>query len=844
LHFYSIEDQRSAERTYKMGIDDEQAQDLVRDHLAEVKNEIDYVRDKLNSHGDQILKKWSKRSWDKRGKLLSDAAGVIFGPWPEDLPVQPSKQRRPCKQELGDGISHAIHRLVTKSTVCSGWKFGPWLEFTELTKDKFKLFALLHLRTTYSAQDWLVFDTCQNFDMWETPMGLGPYNPLCVQICGSDFGRLVPFDPDLAHARAMIGFPRAYITILAQATLARALRDIVDAIVMDAAATGNSRWSEMLNGTHGLYESSGEGSWSPYAHPGYTPPIGLDINASLQVSRGKLNQLVDEIEIMQPDPQYFYNYVTTLKAGINWDENVSTELKWAYVSEALLRNRPLSLVLWQTLINECRSFLTACRTHEGYNGSAIQPGSHMPPSIRDAYVRLRKTLQDHQVVNTLELGNALSDMDAMKDQYRKISVNGKLRNVVKRETSRRSSPPSDGIMLVLRMLENTAMHSSCMYGTKKQIDLLAEELSAAQFDERVDDSLSNLTVVDAMRMSLFWGCQAIVEPANHDAGPTVGNTNGSHSLCKRDRSVGALDSGISAVNQLENIMRNLRAESDSVGRRLGSLLHEFCNNPWPKSGSGPIWLEKATKSRQLLSTFWQAMRVEWTAYAEQQSDGISRETIIANVSFDLSPSYLAVVAAERKLHGTDSQRGQAADFASTLKETAISAHLLQSTWGCPTTPTDPVRRKRTKAKLARTLMEELSEPAVNASGNQQRESALKDSVSQDAKVQRIAVKQESLSVFNKMFSSGGTTSIRWIQLVQALTDAGMTATQVPGSGVKFANDRESIVFHKPHPEPVVDGVMLRCQIGRRLKKWFFWDNETFVLRVKNAEEKKADVRIE
>jgi hypothetical protein len=92
-----------------------------------------------------------------------------------------------------------------------------------------------------------------------------------------------------------------------------------------------------------------------------------------------------------------------------------------------------------------------------------------------------------------------------------------------------------------------------------------------------------------------------------------------------------------------------------------------------------------------------------------------------------------------------------------------------------------------------------------------------------------------------MFSSGGTTSIRWIQLVQALTDAGMTATQVPGSGVKFANDRDSIVFHKPHPEPVVDGVMLRCQIGRRLQKWFSWDKETFVLRVKNAEEKEADV---
>ena len=121
---------------------------------------------------------------------------------------------------------------------------------------------------------------------------------------------------------------------------------------------------------------------------------------------------------------------------------------------------------------------------------------------------------------------------------------------------------------------------------------------------------------------------------------------------------------------------------------------------------------------------------------------------------------------------------------------------------------------------------------------------MQDSVSQEPTALRISVKQESLSVFNKMFSGGGTTSIRWIHLVQALTDAGMTATQVPGSGVKFSNDRESIVLHKPHPEPVVDGVMLRFQIGRRLQKWFSWDEDTFVLRVKNAEEEQGYVDIE
>ena len=77
-----------------------------------------------------------------------------------------------------------------------------------------------------------------------------------------------------------------------------------------------------------------------------------------------------------------------------------------------------------------------------------------------------------------------------------------------------------------------------------------------------------------------------------------------------------------------------------------------------------------------------------------------------------------------------------------------------------------------------------------------------------------------------------------------LTEPGMTTTQVPGSGVKFANDRESIGLHKPHPEPVVDGVMLRCQIGRKLQKWFSWDKETFILRLNNVEEEQGDVDLE
>jgi hypothetical protein len=89
-----------------------------------------------------------------------------------------------------------------------------------------------------------------------------------------------------------------------------------------------------------------------------------------------------------------------------------------------------------------------------------------------------------------------------------------------------------------------------------------------------------------------------------------------------------------------------------------------------------------------------------------------------------------------------------------------------------------------------------------------------------------------------MFRSAESASVRWIQLVQALTDAGMTATQNPGSGVKFTigQDKRNIVIDKPHPEAVVDAVMLRRSVGGRLKKKFGWDAETFVLRKKGEEE--------
>jgi len=103
------------------------------------------------------------------------------------------------------------------------------------------------------------------------------------------------------------------------------------------------------------------------------------------------------------------------------------------------------------------------------------------------------------------------------------------------------------------------------------------------------------------------------------------------------------------------------------------------------------------------------------------------------------------------------------------------------------------------------------------------------------KVHQIAVKQDTLSVMSKIFSTAdGSSGVRWTVLLQALADAGLAATPGAGSAMSFTNEHGTISIHQPHDRdgPVFNAVRLRG-LGRRLGKWFGWTSETFVLREKD-----------
>ena len=98
----------------------------------------------------------------------------------------------------------------------------------------------------------------------------------------------------------------------------------------------------------------------------------------------------------------------------------------------------------------------------------------------------------------------------------------------------------------------------------------------------------------------------------------------------------------------------------------------------------------------------------------------------------------------------------------------------------------------------------------------------------------LPVTKHTLDLFHMMFSAADTAGkdVPWQKFVQAMVDAGFTATHCGGSAVAFEDTgrtRSKIVFHKPHPVAKINPVMLRAY-GKRLQRHFDWSLERFVLR--------------
>jgi hypothetical protein len=72
--------------------------------------------------------------------------------------------------------------------------------------------------------------------------------------------------------------------------------------------------------------------------------------------------------------------------------------------------------------------------------------------------------------------------------------------------------------------------------------------------------------------------------------------------------------------------------------------------------------------------------------------------------------------------------------------------------------------------------------------------------------------------------------IEWDEFVSAVDEVGFTTSNAGGLIVLFVDRSNAgkIIFHRTHPEPKIDPIMLQL-MGRRLNKWSGWHCELFAL---------------
>jgi hypothetical protein len=327
-----------------------------------------------------------------------------------------------------------------------------------------KLVSLLHLRTEYPPEKWAMYYTLGSLCVFEGGMFL-PYNSSCVQMFGDDHGRTVDFDPVYHHKWAIMSFPQALTTLRAQLAISDVLCRVVDTIVADASPSGNSKWLNLV--PNQLLTSSGETRWSLYEHPAFVEPYGFDTKPLLDKVTIRFNELVDNMELVQTDPEYMLNYALTFKASMRFKDPIPKMAKWNLVAASTVVTLSARLFNWARVVDAYQVVHTVFEKHR----LNIIPGITLPPEVGNAMWMFSMFTGEAAQIHA-----TLSDLRPLN-----------------------TSKSSDCILATALGVQKSvqANHMGC---TRKDIQLFLGKLRTIKYEKETDE-ISSIALLDEMRLA-------------------------------------------------------------------------------------------------------------------------------------------------------------------------------------------------------------------------------------------------------------------------------------------------------------------------------------------------------
>ncbi|KAJ4311240.1 hypothetical protein N0V94_008047 [Neodidymelliopsis sp. IMI 364377] len=243
-------------------------------------------------------------------------------------------------------------------------------------------------------------------------------------------------------------------------------------------------------------------------------------------------------------------------------------------------------------------------------------------------------------------------------------------------------------------------------------------------------------------------------------------------------------------------------------------LKKFHASRTPAGPQNREWLRQFENMHDAFQAFWQEASVSYRV--TYKKNGITEE----DIEYSMRPlqswndrEHIARLTQKRKVIEASWQKSKVID--------GEGVFLPLPTASATSAKDDSVQQVKTKAKTKGTPgAEEFTEATC----------AAEDA---DVSARIIQLSKSSYTTLRSMFPSTveeRQKTINWTAFVNSMNDAEFTPRNGDESIVRFENRMGvgSINFHRPHPEPTIDAVMLQA-MGWRMNKWFGWVRETFVL---------------
>ncbi|CZT14755.1 uncharacterized protein RCC_00715 [Ramularia collo-cygni] len=559
----------------------------------------------LASHGDAILKRWKKLSKAKRGLLLANISPRMFGPWPVE---------------------------VTRT----------------------RLVSLLHVRTLHSAASWSAFDTRKNHMAWCTSYYPAWFSKRCVTMCGSNYASLSDFDEELCHRWAMMGFPRALMTMQIQHELMYTLRDIVDALIGGQDSSGMEAWTNLVSG--GLHPAGRDKAWNPYTCQPYTHPPSFSPKQMAGTAQNRLNMITDELSLMQTDPAYMQQLIKAKRVAIG---NITTDIQrkhqLSHAGPLLMIEHINRYLIWQLVSSQCHGL---AEVFEQF-GPRCDPGLLIPSDASHRMSDFSRVLDTCFRSASKNFEGILHSTRAMQHKFQGHQVAGQL-YINENEGALDPDNPADRLLRRIRTFHKTADGPIPADGlSAKFVDLFADEQCVQVMDKPTEDHVSDLVILDDMRTLMTWcqrGCCWDQEPP--------GETTGNHSCVHEDPDTRPPELVFEYQWQ----------------QRIDILIRSFMDAPWPNGRKDLAWLAKADETRKRLAALWCGIAEahEKAEKAGGQHSLAGQRLISAITSSNTDANYLAALDQERSLCAEESRRMNAIAEVNAMK---LLNYAPQSEWG-------------------------------------------------------------------------------------------------------------------------------------------------------------------